>query len=69
LQPYYKEMVLSTITTEKDNNESNIAGQTRRLKWTQNQKDEEESIAWKLKNKILKKTSVQKRNKKRTKEI
>jgi hypothetical protein len=60
-------MVLSTITTEKDNNESNIAVQTRRLKQTQNQKDEEESIAGKLKNKILKKTSVQKRNKKKDK--
>jgi hypothetical protein len=52
-------MVLSTITTEKDNNVSNIAVQTRRLKQTQNQKDEEESIAGKLKNKIEKDISAE----------
>jgi IMP dehydrogenase/GMP reductase len=67
LQPYYKEAVLTTSTTEKDNNESNILVQRRRLKWEKYKKDEEENIAGKLKNKRLEKTTVQRRNRKENK--
>jgi hypothetical protein len=67
LQPYYKEAVLTTSTTEKDNNESNIPVQKRRLKRAKDQKDEEENIVGKLKNKRLKKTTVMQRNQKEDK--
>jgi hypothetical protein len=59
--------VLTTSTTEKDNNESNIPVQKRRLKRAKDQKDEEENIVGKLKNKRLKKTTVMQRNQKEDK--